>query len=235
LIQHLWCKTYAPAMNNMHLIRFHTFTFASLTSLTICANPPTLQYSAGTAIVRLTNGIEYTLFKDVTESSTQFIGGKDTKVRTTIKSAILSEVKNVASVKTTSTSSVPFQGCCGSNVTAYDLRSKGRLASLTDWFSEKDVLRALAQDSWLNKNVKQPESLDQISKNGTNNPFVCRSALDHNFAFHHLNGDSVAVRLYLPDECFGESVQLGFYLPIPDSLKSAFATANAQKKLIKQK
>lgn len=204
-------------------------------TVAVAADSITLQRCSGTAIVRLGNVPPYTLFKNATELDTQFVDGRETKVRTTTKSIILSEVSHVVSIKTTSTSTLPYQGCCGSTVVAYDIRSKGSLASLTNWFSENEIIQSLARDSWLIKRIKQFKSLDQLSTSGTENPFVCRSALDHSFAFHHLKGDSVAVRAYLPSECFGESVQLGFYLPIPDSLKAAFTEARNHRKLIRQK
>lgn len=222
-------------MNHRTLTILLAVTFTFLPTLTFGADSIILKRGAGVAAVQIGTRAPYTLFKDATEIGVQFIDGKDTKVKTTTKTAILSEVSYVVSTKTTSTSTIPFQGCCGSTVIAYDLRSKGNLASLTNWFPESEIIRSLARDSWLAKHVKQLKSLDQLSESGTENPFVCRSALDHSFAFHHLNGDSIAVRLYLPNECFGESVQLGFYLPIPDSLKAAFAAASSQKKLIRQK
>lgn len=204
-------------------------------TVVVAADSIILKRGAGVAAVQIGARAPYTLFKDATEIGVQFIDGKDTKIKTTTKTTILSEVSYVVSIKTTSTSTIPFQGCCGSTVVAYDIRSKGSLASLTNWFPETEIIRSLARDSWLAKRIKQLKSLDQLSASGTENPLVCRSALDHSFAFHHLNGDSVAVRLYLPNECFGESVQLGFYLPIPDSLKAIFTAASTQKKLIRQK
>ena len=46
------------------------------------------------------------------------------------------------------------------------------------------------------------------------------------FAFHHLEGDLVAVRLNLPSIAFAyRSQQIGLLLPIPSELRQPFALA----------
>lgn len=216
-------------MRKINAKKIATLIFACPLIL-MAANEAILKREKSSATV-FVGPISYTLFRDTNESTDQFINGKNVRVRTSTKSKILSEVSYVVSVKTTSTSTIPYQGCCGSTVTAQDIRKKGARASLLNWFSERAVVEALSKDAWLKQRVKRPSDLNIIANSNTLNPLVCRSALEYSFSFHHVRKDSVAIRLHLPKECFGESVQLGFYLQIPDSLKSAFSIASAEKKL----
>ena len=57
------------------------------------------------------------------------------------------------------------------------------------------------------------------------------------FAFHHLKGDSVAVRIGLSHGCEvarGSFTQLGIMLPVPQAWKDAFRKADTEGQLMKQ-
>lgn len=115
----------------------------------------------------------------------------------------------------------------------------GNVAKLTDYFPADVILKALLADAIIQKALagKRPRTLAELMKLiGDEFPTVADDeklcfTLDPDlltrFAFHHLEGDKVAVRLGLSGTgvCRGNLTQIGLLLPIPAALKEALAKA----------
>lgn len=125
-----------------------------------------------------------------------------------------------------------------------DLAKPGKIVTLTDYFSEPDILRAILADSVIRKELL---SLNRTSVNtlaelpelfAANDyglevaDFELRPDFLTRFAFHHVEGDKAAVRLDLPAHSGanrGQHLQLGLLLTIPESLQQQFALAAARQ------
>jgi hypothetical protein len=128
----------------------------------------------------------------------------------------------------------------------------GKPVTLTDIFKSKDVFEALMNDRIVKDAMKSvgqnPHNLDEFkavfSNYGSINIYEERpdkepvsaelnaNALDH-FAFHHLDGNKVAVRLKLdPSGEADRNIEdyLGILLPVPPELKQDFRAAESGKK-----
>jgi len=117
----------------------------------------------------------------------------------------------------------------------------GNLVTLTDYFPEAEILRALLADSLMQKALegKRPKTLAALLKicaedfpTVAENEKLCFAAerdLLTRFAFHHVENGKVAVRLGLSGAvvCRNNLTQIGILLPIPESLKQALALADA--------
>jgi len=135
--------------------------------------------------------------------------------------------------------------------TVIDLKKPGGVSKkrvkLTDYFPEKAIYQALLADPRVQKALARREPpLPQSPRNlaelcaglkfellddGECSYFVPEDFLTQ-FAFHHLEGDKVAVRLALPifGEVFrGHYLELNLLLPVPESLKEPLALAQAGK------
>jgi hypothetical protein len=126
-----------------------------------------------------------------------------------------------------------------------DLAKLGKVARLTDYFPEKEVLRALLNDAVIkealaNQSLPQPpQSLDELyqalKEQGIRIkgiPYLLPQDFITRFAFHHLQGEQVAVRLGLPSAggaARGLHAQLGILLPIPRALKGPLSSAASGK------
>jgi hypothetical protein len=115
----------------------------------------------------------------------------------------------------------------------------GKPVKLPDFFNEQDILKALMQDSYikgaLNKNVT-PKNLTELAAN-LNNTDMARFGdyMYGSFAFHHGEAGKVAVRMglaYSYSAANGAFTQLGFFLPIPEKLRTALAAAVTNKTLM---
>lgn len=117
---------------------------------------------------------------------------------------------------------------------------RGRVAVLTDYFDERDVLEALRSDRLIRLALRNvPKTLADIPRlvgpegiavgectYSVRDDFLTR------FTFDHVEGDKVAVRLGLPPNvgaCRTMHTQLGLLLPLPDKLKAALEAAQAGK------
>jgi hypothetical protein len=117
----------------------------------------------------------------------------------------------------------------------------GNVAKLTDYFPENEILKGLLADAVIQKALagKRPRTLGELLKLiGDEFPtvaedeklcFTLEPDLLTRFAFHHVEGDFVAVRLGLSGAgvCRDNLTQIGLLLPIPASLKAALAKAEA--------
>jgi hypothetical protein len=119
-----------------------------------------------------------------------------------------------------------------------DLSKGGKPADLRDYFPESAILSALLSDSLVaegmkRRNARIPATLPELIKALTDDQDEEFHSFDpdllKHFAFHHLEGDRVAVRLTgWIGYGAGHStlVQLGILLPIPGSLKAALEGAS---------
>ena len=113
---------------------------------------------------------------------------------------------------------------------------------LTDLFPEAHILKSLLADKLVKTALaergirRKPQKLSQLVAslrewNGKCEYYFPEDFLSR-FAFHHLEGKKVAVRIGLPHGCEaarGNLTELGILLPIPTELKSALAVANSGK------
>ena len=120
-----------------------------------------------------------------------------------------------------------------------DLAKAGRPTKLTDLFAEADILKALLANSIVKSALKQakssqvPTNLQELYKifkgieiPDQGCPYNLPADFLNQFAFHHVNGNQIAVRLKLqPQHLNCEDEQLGFYLPIPANFQLAVKQA----------
>jgi hypothetical protein len=122
----------------------------------------------------------------------------------------------------------------------FDLNDPGQAVKLTDIFDETDIFNALRNDSLVKEALadspSQPRSLSELveSFGGDVSDKHCYSVdrdMFTRFAFHHLENGKVAVRLGLSGAgpCRENLTEIGILLPIPPSLKTALAQADAGK------
>jgi hypothetical protein len=114
-----------------------------------------------------------------------------------------------------------------SNYVSYrvlDLAAGGREVSLTDLVPEAAVLRALLNDPVIQRALGgQPvATLSELYQNADGGcEMLIDESLVRSFAFHHLDGDQVAVRIGLSHGCEasrGAFTQLGVLLFMPQAL-----------------
>ena len=120
-----------------------------------------------------------------------------------------------------------------------NLSESGRIIKLTDYFSQEDIFTSMLADPVIKKALatidSHPDRLLEMPKLFARNDYELgesgyelRPDFLTRFAFHHLEGDKVAVRLGLPPH-YGanrtQHMQLGLLLPIPEALKKPLALA----------
>ena len=134
---------------------------------------------------------------------------------------------------------------------AIDLKKPGgftkKRVKLTDYFPEEAIYQALLADPRVRRDLARrepplspsPRTLGEIYAlfkklpldDGESSYELPEDFLTR-FAFHHLEGDKVAVRLALP--CLGQvnaglNLELDLMLPVPESLKESLALAQTGK------
>jgi hypothetical protein len=125
-----------------------------------------------------------------------------------------------------------------------DTTKPSKVVQLTDLFADREILTALTADALITKALKDrggypprklsallPPILEPIIGETNRGCHEISGDLLTRFAFHHVEGKSVAVRLGLSGcgvcrECLTE---IGILLPIPDSLSEPLALAEAGK------
>ncbi|MEN9354481.1 MAG: hypothetical protein RL318_1806 [Fibrobacterota bacterium] len=110
-------------------------------------------------------------------------------------------------------------------------------ADLRRIFAESDLLAALRRDGVVKKlSPTPPTSLTDIENlNDSTCIMGFGSGMWTSFAFHHLQGDSVAVRIGLSHGCEvarGSFTQLGILLPVPPAWKEALRAAERSGQLM---
>ncbi len=118
-----------------------------------------------------------------------------------------------------------------------NLDSDGKETSITDLFSESSVLKAFLKDKIVKKSLggNMPQSLEELIKVADGGCDMSFFDFPHSFAFHHVKGNQVAVRIGLPHGCEairGKFTQIGVYLPIPASTSDLFQSATQNKTLM---
>lgn len=128
------------------------------------------------------------------------------------------------------------------NFRVIDLAKPAQTVKLTDLFVESDILAALLNDKIIKLSLKgkTPTSLTELFNVLEWSEIVIKDCtytlpIDFlsQFAFHHLTARQVAMRLHLQpmtNVCESKNAQLGFYLPIPNSLKMTLLMQNQLKK-----
>ena len=126
-----------------------------------------------------------------------------------------------------------------------DLTISGKIVKLTDYFTEQDILRALLADPVVKKAIASLDSLpsprtlaelpELFAKNGYelgDSRYELRPDFLTRFAFHHLEGNKVAVRIGLPPH-YGfnkaQHQQLGLLLEIPPALRTSLTLASTRQ------
>lgn len=148
--------------------------------------------------------------------------------------ATISDIEHVK-CKTMANSSIDH------NFRAIDFADLTKEVKLTDFFFESDILAALLNDKFIElalQNIQRPTNLVELFDALEFSEIVnqdCTYTLPFNFlnqfAFHHVTAGQVAIRLNLKPMargCESKKMQLGFYLPIPTSLKIALDRAKKQ-------
>jgi hypothetical protein len=120
---------------------------------------------------------------------------------------------------------------------AVDAAHPAQKVRLTDLFADSDVLRALMADAVVKRHLPKtpPKTTDALVQALAESNPECEYSfgpdLPTRFAFHHLEGSRVAVRIGLSHGCEvarGKLTQLGILLPVPPSWKDALERANAR-------
>jgi hypothetical protein len=124
-----------------------------------------------------------------------------------------------------------------------DIGKPSRFAKLTDFFPEEEILSALLADSLIKKALQYKKSRwpstvgeliedfrdEELSiQTGNGCSYEIAQDLLTRFAFHHLEGDKVAIRLGLAPEvgaCRTTHAELGILLSIPESLDNSLRLA----------
>ena len=120
---------------------------------------------------------------------------------------------------------------------AVDAAHPTRRPRLTDLFADADVLRALMADAVVKRHAPKtpPKTTDALVKALESSNTECEYSFDpdllNRFAFHHVEGRQVAVRIGLSHGCEvarGKLTQLGILLPIPPALQGALDRASTR-------
>lgn len=115
----------------------------------------------------------------------------------------------------------------------------GREVSLTDLFPDEQVLAALLGDRLVQRRIEEirgktirprtTAELVALIEGGSECEYAFESDMLRSFAFHHVEGDRVAVRIGLSHGCEaarGRLTQIGILLPIPPALRTALESAS---------
>jgi hypothetical protein len=120
---------------------------------------------------------------------------------------------------------------------AVDAAHPGQKLRLTDLFADADVLRALLADAVVKRHVPKPapKTTAALVKALEGSDPECEYSfgpdLLNRFAFHHVEGNQVAVRIGLSHGCEvarGKLTQLGILLPIPPTLREPLERASTR-------
>jgi hypothetical protein len=122
-----------------------------------------------------------------------------------------------------------------------DLAKLGKVAKLTDYFPNKEVLQALRNNAIIKEALggESPSSLAKLFKllqqqeiRINKVPFIFPRDFLTRFAFHHLQGGQVAVLLGLPSSggaARGLHAELDLLLPVPPAWKKSLTLAASEK------
>jgi LysM repeat protein len=156
--------------------------------------------------------------------------------------ALLSVVGSIATISDTEYTSCKTMKhpSIDHNFRVIDLAKSAQAVKLTDFFLESDILAALLNDKIIKLSLKDktPTTLTELFNVLEWSEIVIKDCtytlpIDFlsQFAFHHVIARQVAIRLHLQpmtNACESKNAQLGFYLPIPTTLKMALNRAQMQ-------
>ena len=118
--------------------------------------------------------------------------------------------------------------------------STGKPVKLTDLFTETDILHALLQDKYIKDALTagaSPKSLAELTGSLKDTDMArFGDYMYGSFAFHHVEPGKVAIRMglaYSYEVVRGAFTQVGFFLPVPEKLKTPLASAVTNKTLMK--
>jgi len=119
----------------------------------------------------------------------------------------------------------------GIDRTTHDITRGGQAIALNEIFSEAVLFEALRADTVIQKYLRDAsvETLSELQQSLYGECAVSFSGLLTSWAFHHVRGDQVAVRIGLGHGCEverGNFTELGLYLPIPSHLRSTIMAAD---------
>jgi len=124
---------------------------------------------------------------------------------------------------------------------AFDASSPETRVKLTNYFPAKDILAALLGDGIVKKalaelDVATPGTLDELIAALSESTGACEYSfttdLLERFAFHHIEGGKVAVRIGLShgaEPCRGMLTQIGILLPVSPSLAEELKGAESRR------
>lgn len=120
----------------------------------------------------------------------------------------------------------------------YDLTRGGQAIPLNEMFPESALFDALRADTVIQKYLMEPsvQTFPELVENLYGGCAVSFSDILTAWAFHHVRGDQVAVRIGLGHGCEvarGSFTEIGIYLPIPEHLLSTIAAAEAEGGLMR--
>ena len=112
-------------------------------------------------------------------------------------------------------------------------------ALMTDIFPEDQSVSALLKDKVIKRALgnKKPRNLAELIEMADGGCEISFLSLNDSFAFHHIKGNNVAIRVGLPHGCEamrGNYTELGIYLPIPVHLKGLLDQASRRGTLMKK-
>jgi len=162
--------------------------------------------------------------------------------------ALLSVVGSIATISDTEYTSCKTMKhpSIDHNFRVIDLAKSAQAVKLTDLFLESDILAALLNDKIIKLSLKDktPTTLTELFNVLEWSEIVIKDCtyrlpIDFlsQFAFHHVTARQVAMRLHLQpmsNVCESKNAQLGFYLPIPRTLKMALNRALLMQDQIKK-
>jgi hypothetical protein len=107
---------------------------------------------------------------------------------------------------------------------------------LTDLFPEEQIVGALLKDKVVRKALggKRPTTVAQLVEMADGGCDMSFNQLNESYAFHHIKGGNVAIRIGLPHGCEvmrGNYTELGLYLPKPAALAGFLGQAAKRKTL----
>ncbi len=193
--------------------------------------------AAGTAVsLREVLDHRYRMAIDTLDDSEFF---KDCTTENTVK--VLSVVGSTISIERSEYGSCPGAAHPSVNTTyeSFSLANPDRVLTLGHYYDERTLYDAIAADPLVKKAMASagitslpatlPEFLDLLSTSVAECEYGFSREMLSSFAFHHIEGNRVAVRIGLSHgagACRGRLTQLGLLLPIPSALADDLRAAD---------
>ena len=182
------------------------------------------------------NGQQVQIFKDV---NTKSQAAKNNGQWLEESFQMLSIVGSIISYKRVYYAEGGAHPSYGTEFKSVDLDKGGAAISLRDIFPDRAILDSLLRDKVIKSKISaKPDSLNELFELIDGGCELNLSSLIlRSFAFHHVNGGLVAVRIGVGPGCElnrGNFTQLGIYLPIPSKWANEFNAAVTNGTLMQQ-